>query len=144
LFITGHSLGSKASVNVCHVNSGDLRIRGNRPRLLEAAPGVKYKAALSVACGAGLRVSEVVSLKVSDIDSKRMMLRVEQGKGGKDRHAMLSPQLLELLRDWWRIARPQVWLFPGLDPINPMSTRQLNRACHAAAQLGRWSINTLT
>ena len=104
-------------------------------RLLEAAPGVKYKAALSVAYGAGLRVSEVVSLKVSDIDSKRMMLRVEQGKGGKDRHAMLSPQLLELLRDWWRIARPQVWLFPGLDPINPMSTRQLNRACHAAAQM---------
>jgi integrase/recombinase XerD len=104
-------------------------------RLLEAAPGVKYKAALSVAYGAGLRVSEVVSLKVSDIDSKRMMLRVEQGKGGKDRHAMLSPQLLDLLRDWWRIARPQVWLFPGLDPINPMSTRQLNRACHAAAQM---------
>jgi integrase/recombinase XerD len=102
-------------------------------RLLEAAPGVKYKAALSVAYGAGLRVSEVVSLKFSDIDSKRMMLRVEQGKGGKDRHAMLSPQLLELLRDWWRIARPQVWLFPGRDPINPMTTRQLNRACHAAA-----------
>ena len=104
-------------------------------RLLEAAPGVKYKAALSVAYGAGLRVSEVVSLKVSDIDSQRMMLRVERGKGGKDRHAMLSPQLLELLRDWWRIARPQVWLFPGLDPINPMSTRQLNRACHAAAHM---------
>ena len=104
-------------------------------RLLEAAPGVKYKAALSVAYGAGLRVSEVVSLKISDIDSKRMMLRVEQGKGGKDRHAMLSPQLLELLRDWWRIARPQVWLFPGRDPINPMSTRQLNRACHAAAHM---------
>ena len=104
-------------------------------RLLEAAPGVKYKAALSVAYGAGLRVSEVVSLKISDIDSKRMMLRVEQGKGGKDRHAMLSPRLLELLRDWWRIARPQVWLFPGRDPINPMSTRQLNRACHAAAHM---------
>jgi site-specific recombinase XerD len=105
-------------------------------RLLEAAPGVKYKAALSVAHSAGLRVSEVVSLKVSDIDSTRMMLRVERGKGGKDRYAMLSPQLLELLRDWWRIARPQVWLFPGLDPINPMSTRQLNRACHAAAHMG--------
>ena len=102
---------------------------------MEAAPGVKYKAALSVAYGAGLRVSEVVSLKVSDIDSTRMMLRVEQGKVGKDRHAMLSPQLLELLRDWWRIARPQVWLFPGRDPIDPMSTRQLNRACHAAAHM---------
>ena len=63
------------------------------------------------------------------------MLRVEQGKAGKDRRAMLSPQLLELLRDWLCIARPQVWLFPGLDPINPMSTRQLNRACHAAAQM---------
>ena len=104
-------------------------------RLLEAAPGVKYKAALGVAYGAGLRVSEVVSLKVSDIDSARMMLRVEHGKGGKDRHAMLSPRLLELLRDWWRIARPQVWLFPGRDPIDPMSTRQLNRACHAAAHM---------
>jgi integrase/recombinase XerD len=104
-------------------------------RLLEAAPGVKYKAALGVAYGAGLRVAEVVSLKVSDIDSTRMMLRVEQGKGGKDRHAMLSPRLLELLRDWWRIARPQVWLFPGRDPIDPMSTRQLNRACHAPAHM---------
>jgi integrase/recombinase XerD len=80
-------------------------------------------------------VSEVVSLKVSDIDSKRMMLRVEQGKGRKDRHAMLSPQLLELLRQWYRIARPQGWLFPGQNPINPMTTRQLTRACHAAAQI---------
>jgi site-specific recombinase XerD len=104
-------------------------------RLLEAAPGVKYKAALSVAYGAGLRVSEVASLKVSDIDSKRMMLRVEQGKGRKDRHAMLSPLLLELLRDWWRIARPKAWLFPGRDPLQPMSTRQINRACHAAAHM---------
>jgi len=76
-------------------------------RFLEAAPSIKYKAALSVAYGAGLRVSEVVTLKVSDIDSERMMLRVEQGKGRKDRHAMLSPVLLELLRDWYRIARPQ-------------------------------------
>ena len=75
-------------------------------RFLEAAPGIKYKAALSVAYGAGLRVSEVVSLKVSDVDSKRMMLRVEQGKGRKDRHAMLSAQLLGLLRDWYRIAHP--------------------------------------
>jgi integrase/recombinase XerD len=104
-------------------------------RFLEAAPGLKYKAALSVAYGAGLRVSEVVSLKVSDIDSKRMMLRVEQGKGHKDRYAMLSPVLLELLRDWYRIARPQGWLFPGQNPVNPMTTRQLTRACHAAAQM---------
>jgi site-specific recombinase XerD len=106
-------------------------------RLLEAAPGVKYKAAFSVAYGAGLRVSEVVALKVSDIDSERMMLRVEQGKGRKDRHAMLSPLLLELLRDWWRIARPKAWLFPGRDPLQPLSTRQINRACHAAADMAR-------
>jgi len=104
-------------------------------RLLEAAPGVKYKAALGVAYGAGLRVSEVVALKVSDIDSQRMMLRVEQGKGHKDRYVMLSPQLLELLRDWWRIVRPRAWLFPGQNPINPMTARQLNRACHAAARM---------
>jgi integrase/recombinase XerD len=104
-------------------------------RFLEAAPGVKYKAALSVAYGAGLRVSEVVSLKISDVDSERMMLRVEQGKGHKDRHAMLSPVLLDLLRDWYRIARPQGWLFPGQNPVNPMTTRQLTRACHVAANV---------
>ena len=104
-------------------------------RLLEAAPGLKYKAALSVAYGAGLRVSEVANLKVSDIDSERMTLRVEQGKGQRDRYVMLSPQLLELLRDWWRTARPQVWLFRGQNPINPMTPRQLNRAVTAAKDL---------
>ena len=104
-------------------------------RFLEAAPGIKYKAAFSVAYGAGLRVSEVASLKVGDIDSKRMMLRVEQGKGRKDRYAMLSPTLLELLRDWYRVARPQGWLFPGQNPTNPLTARQLNRACHAAADM---------
>jgi site-specific recombinase XerD len=104
-------------------------------RLLEAAPGLKYKAALSVAYGAGLRVSEVANLKVSDIDSGRMMLRVEQGKGQRDRDVMLSPQLLQLLREWWKAARPQVWLFPGQNPINPVTPRQLNRAVHAAKDL---------
>ena len=104
-------------------------------RLLEAAPGLKYKAALSVAYGAGLRVSEVANLKVSDIDSERMTLRVEQGKGQRDRYVMLSPRLLELLRDWWRAARPQVWLFPGQNPINPVTARQLNRAVTAAKDL---------
>jgi integrase/recombinase XerD len=102
-------------------------------RLLDAAPGLKYKAALSVAYGAGLRASEVVSLKVSDIDSARMLIRVEQGKGRKDRYVMLSPHLLELLRAWWRAARPQGWLFPGQNRVNPLTTRQLNRACHVAA-----------
>ncbi len=116
-------------------------------RLLDAAPGLKYRAALSVAYGAGLRAAEVVSLKVSDIDSKRMLIRVEQGKGRKDRNVMLSPHLLDLLRSWWKAARPQGWLFPGRDPVQPMTTRQLNRACHAAAHLAeinkRVSLHTL-
>jgi site-specific recombinase XerD len=104
-------------------------------RLLDAAPGLKYKAALSVAYGAGLRASEVISLKVGDIDSTRMVIRVEQGKGRKDRYVMLSPYLLELLRAWWREARPRGWLFPGRDPVQSLTTRQLNRACHTAAQM---------
>ena len=103
-------------------------------RLIEAAPGLKYKAAFGVAYGAGLRVSEVVALKVSDIDSQRMTLRVEQGKGQRDRYVMLSPQLLEWLRDWWRAARPQGWLFPGMDPINPMTERHLCSVVSAAAR----------
>lgn len=104
-------------------------------RLLEAAPNPKSKAALSVAYGAGLRAMEVVALKVADIDSQRMLIRVEMGKGRKDRFAMLSPQLLELLRDWYRIARPRIFLFPGRDKIGPMTPRQLNRICHIAAEL---------
>src|SRR6202158_2719430 len=90
--------------------------------LLQAAPGSKHKAAFATAYGAGLRVSEVVALKVDDIDSERMLLRIERGKGGKDRYAMLSPQLLELLRAWWREGRrrrgllPRGWVFPGPQP----------------------------
>jgi site-specific recombinase XerD len=118
-------------------------------RLIEAAPGpgIKYKAALSIAYGAGLRASEVVNLKIGDIDSERMLIRVEQGKGRKDRNVMLSPSLLELLRNYWREARPQGWLFPGRPPITPISTRQLNRAVHGAADAAgiakRVSLHTL-
>jgi len=122
-------------------------------RLLAAVDNLKHQAALAVAYGAGLRASEVVSLKVSDIDSQRMTLRIEQGKGSKDRYAMLSPVLLERLRTWWKFARAQGkmlqggWLFPGLDPIDPLSTRQLNRAVHAAAEAAgidkRVSMHTL-
>ena len=101
--------------------------------LLHCAPSLKHKAALSVAYGCGLRVSEIVHLKVADIDSARMLVRVEQGKGRKDRYVMLSPELLELLRAWWRMARPQGWLFPGRDPGQPITPRQLNRALKAAA-----------
>ncbi|MEQ1945536.1 site-specific integrase [Mesorhizobium sp. VNQ89] len=110
-------------------------------RLLEAVPGLKYKAALGVAYGAGLRVSEVAHLKVDDVDSGRMLLRVEQGKGRKDRNAMLSPQLLELLRLWWREGRrrgvmlPHGWLFPGRSRTDPVSSRQLHRAVQEAAEV---------
>ena len=109
-------------------------------RLLAAAPGIKYRAALGVAYGAGLRVSEVAHLKVGDIDSKRMLLRIEEGKGRKDRNAMLSPQLLALLRLWWRqgkrssVMLPHGWLFPGRSYTDPISTRQLHRAVHEAAE----------
>jgi site-specific recombinase XerD len=109
-------------------------------QLLEAAPGAKYKAILGTAYGAGLRVSEVASLKIDDIDSTRMLIRVEQGKGRKDRNAMLSPQLVTLLRLWWKEGRrrgvmlPHGWLFPGRSPADPISTRQINRAIHEAAE----------
>jgi len=122
-------------------------------RLLAGARNLKHRAALAVAYGAGLRASEVVHLKVSDIDSERMIVRVVQGKGQRDRYAMLSPALLELLRAWWRQGhaqgkmRPGGWLFPGRNPANPLSTRQLNKACHTAAQAAgldkRVSMHTL-
>ncbi|MDO9251515.1 MAG: site-specific integrase [Hydrogenophaga sp.] len=122
-------------------------------RLIAAAPNPKYQAALSVAYGAGLRVSEVCALKVTDIDSERMTLRVEQGKGRKDRYALLSPVLLERLRAWWRVGHaqgkilPNGWLFPGLNPMDSLSTRQLNRAIHLAADAAqidkRVSMHTL-
>ena len=91
---------------------------------------------MSVAYGAGLRASEVVSLKLTDIDSGRQVIRVEQGKGRRDRYAMLSDNLLDVLRAWWLVGRargvmlPGGWLFPGQDPVNPLTTRQLNRAFH--------------
>ena len=112
-------------------------------RLIAAAPNLKSQTALSLAYATGLRVSEVVSLKVTDIDSKRMTLRVEQGKGRKDRYAMLPPVLLERLRAWWRLAHaqgkmlPGGWLFPGLNPVQPLTARQLNRAVHIAAETAK-------
>jgi len=108
-------------------------------RLIAAAHNLKHQTALSVAYAAGLRVSEVVGLKVTDIDSQRMTLRIEQGKGRKDRYAMLPPRLLERLRTWWRVARAQGkmldggWLFPGQNPLQPLTPRQLNRAIYDAA-----------
>ena len=109
-------------------------------RLLDHAPGLKARAALSLAYGAGLRASEVVFLKVTDIDSARHVIRIEQSKGRKDRNAKLSDNLLELLRAWWRAGRekgvmlPGGWLFPGQNPVNPMTARQLSRIFHGAKE----------
>ena len=109
-------------------------------QLLTATTCLKHRAALAVAYGAGLRVAEVAALKVGDIDSQRMLIRVERGKGGRARQAMLSPDLLGLLRAWWKEGRrqgvmlPGGWLFPGQNPDNPITTRQLHRVVQEAAR----------
>jgi integrase/recombinase XerD len=109
-------------------------------RLLAATTCLKHRAALAVAYGAGLRAAEVAALRVGDIDSRRMLIRVERGKGGRARQAMLSPELLGLLRAWWKegrrqgVMRPGGWLFPGQDPANPITTRQLHRVVQEAAR----------
>ena len=105
-------------------------------RLFEHIPGVKNRAALMLCYGAGLRVSEAVAVKISDIDSQRKLVRVEQGKGGKDRYSMLSPALLKLLRTYWRIVRPSgPWLFPSWRPERHLKSASLQCACREAWQL---------
>jgi integrase/recombinase XerD len=101
-------------------------------RFLEATPSLKSRTALTTVYAAGLRVSEVVLLKIADIDSQRMVIRVEQGKGGKDRYVMLSPQLLRILRSYWRLARPRRWMFPGRDEDRPLDPTVLHAACRSA------------
>ena len=122
-------------------------------RLLQATTCLKHQAALSVAYGAGLRVAEVSTLKVGDIDSERMLIRVERGKGGQYRNAMLPTDLLVLLRQWWQVGRQQGvmhrdgWLFPGQHAMKPISPRQLHRivveAAHAADIAKRVGPHTL-
>jgi integrase/recombinase XerD len=128
-------------VRVAHPrNLPEVLSREEVVRLLAATTSLKYQAALSVAYGAGLRVSEVAGLKVADIDSERMLIRVERGKGGRDRNAMLAADLLTLLREWWKLGRQQGvmhrdgWLFPGQHATKPISTRQLHRVVVEAAQ----------
>src|SRR5207248_6910445 len=122
-------------------------------RLLAAAINIKHKALLSLAYATGLRASEVVPLKLTDIDRDRMVIRVEQGKGKKDRYVILSPILLEILRDWWCVAHKKGWMAPGQPWLFPgyrgqhMSARQLHRlVCLAAARAGinkRVGVHTL-
>jgi len=114
---------------------------------LEAIPSLKSRIALTTVYATGLRVSEVIFLKVADIDSQRMVIRVEQGKGGRDRYVMLSPQLLKILRAYWRLTRPTRWLFPGRDSERPLDATILHAACrsaHIAAGLNkRVTVHTL-
>ena len=101
-------------------------------RFLEVVPSLRTRAALTTAYAAGLRASEAASIKIADIDSGRMVIRVEQGKGGRDRYVMLSPQLLGILRSYWRLARPAHWLFPGRDREHPINPTVLHAGCRSA------------
>jgi integrase/recombinase XerD len=106
-------------------------------RFLQAVAGLRNRVALTTAYAAGLRIGEVVRLKVAAIDSGRMLLHIESAKGGKDRYAMLSPRLLEILRAYWKRARPALWLFPGQEPGSHVSRGALQSACRAARQRAR-------
>ena len=116
-------------------------------RFLDAVPSLRTRTALTTAYAAGLRASETVGLKVANIDSSRMVIRVEHGKGGKDRYVMLSAQLLKILRLYWRLSRPKDWLFPGREESRPIDVQVLYAACRSAgkaAGLGkRVTVHTL-
>lgn len=116
-------------------------------RFLEAVPSLKSRVALTTAYAAGLRASEAASLRVADIDSDRMLIQVRHGKGAKDRTVMLSPQLLAILRTYWRLARPQDCLFPGRKPDQPIAITVLHAACRSATKAAgltkRVSVHTL-
>jgi site-specific recombinase XerD len=101
-------------------------------RFLACVASTKHRAILTTIYASGLRVSEAVQLRPADIDSSRMVLRVDQGKGRKDRYVMLSPRLLEVLRDYWRIERPKPWLFPGDGPDHHISKNAVEQACQKA------------
>lgn len=127
-------------VRVAHARTLPVVLsRDEVARLLGATTCLKHQAALAVAYGAGLRVAEISALKVRDVDSERMVLRVERGKGGRYRNAMLSDDLLGLLRQWWKVGRQQGvmhrdgWLFPGQHYLKPLSTRQIYRVVVEAA-----------
>lgn len=106
---------------------------GEVMRFLDAIPNLKHRAILMTAYSAGLRTSEVARLRVSDIDSERMVIRIEQGKGNKDRYVMLSPKLLELLRAYCRVAHPKEWLFPGKDPRRHIHQTTVQTAARMAS-----------
>ena len=106
-------------------------------RFLQEVSGLRNRIVLTTAYAAGLRVGEVVRLKVGSIDSQRMLIHIENGKGGRDRYAMLSPRLLKILRAYWKRAQPGLWLFPGRDPSGPVTIRAIQAACRAARRRAR-------
>ena len=106
-------------------------------RFLQAVAGLRNRIVLTTAYAAGLRISEVVRLKVASIDSRRMLLLVKNGKGGRDRYAMLSPRLLEVLRAYWKRVQPGLWLFPGRDPGGHVTIHAIQDACRAARRRAR-------
>jgi site-specific recombinase XerD len=101
-------------------------------QFLDCVQAPKHRTILTICYAAGLRILEAVRLTPPAIDSQRMVLRVEQGKGQNDRYVMLSPKLLAILREWWRLTRPRHWLVPGDRPNEPITTRAVNRACRKA------------
>jgi site-specific recombinase XerD len=103
-------------------------------RLLQAAPSFSHQVIFSTLYGTGLRVSEALHLRVPDLDSQRMMIRIEQGKGHRDRYVPLSPKLLEVLRTYWRKQRPQPWLFPGQFPNQPLRREAVRDAIARASE----------
>src|SRR5258707_14432944 len=102
-------------------------------QFFDYVPSLKYRAALMLCYGAGLRISEAVAVKATDIDSKRMLIRIAEGKGRKDRYVMLSPRLLQVLRSYWRAARPKDWLFPSWREEHHLSSGALSQACREAS-----------
>ena len=103
-------------------------------QFLNCVPSLKHRTILTVCYAAGLRISEAIRLKVADIDSERMVIRVEQGKGQKDRYVMLSPKLLQILRRWWPVNKPKQWLFPGGGVNGPLTREAVEDACQQAHQ----------
>lgn len=143
-FLYGVSLNCPWDVTRIHYPKREKKLPvvlspGEVARFFEAIRGLKYRAALMTAYAAGLRVTEVCQLKVTNIDSERMVIRVEQGKGRKDRYVMLSPRLHALLRKYWSIERPPQWLFPGRKPDKPMAVASLQQVCRGACLVLGWS-----
>ena len=138
-FFYGKTLGQKHIVDeIPYARRADslpaVLSREEVERLLKTVRNLKMRTAFITIYAAGLRVSELVALTAHDIDSARMVIAIRHGKGGKDRYVMLSEQLLAILRDYWKRTKPTHWLFPGPDPLQPVTTRSLQRVFHEAAE----------